>query len=150
MIKIIHWVCRNKMIVTMGYFISYKHGTNSITPCRFLNCGRKFFCHLKYCRIIWFWHICKVINFTLGNNECMSKFLWKNIKKSIYIFIFIYFIRRNLSWDDARKKSRHMWCYNQRLCNAWMTHWGTGWVLKKILSFSFKSLTESPNSNGLE
>ncbi len=148
MIKIIYWISRNEMIMTMRNFISYKHCANPYTSCRLLNCWRKFFCCEKYRRIIWLRHICKMINFTLRNYECMPKSLWKNIKKCIHKFIFIYLVWRNFSWDDTRKKSGHI-IYNHILCNAWITDWGIGCVLKKMFNLSFISWTEAPSSKGL-
>lgn len=100
-------VRRNKMIMTMRNLITHKKCTYSHTSCCFLNCWREFLGGEKYCGIVWFWHICKVINFYLRNNQCMPRCLWENIEKRIDKLIFINLKRWNFSGDDFGEEGGH-------------------------------------------
>ncbi len=108
---ILSTVCWNQMIVTMWNFISCKYCTYSLASGGFLNCWWNMFCGWENRRIVWFWYITEMINFTLGNYESVSNFLWKYIKKCISVFIFIDLEGWNLSGDNTRKE----WCHNSIL-----------------------------------
>ena len=100
-------ICRNEVVVTMWYFISYKKSAYPFTSCGLLDWRREFLCSLKYSRVVWFWHIDEIIYFAFWNNECMSGGFGKYVEKRIYIFIFIDFIWWYFAFDDLGKEGRH-------------------------------------------
>lgn len=109
MIKIIYAFCRDHVIVCMWNFISDKHSTYTSTFCSFLYGRREELCSTKYRRIIGFWNIREMIDFTLRHDERMSRNLRKNIEKCIRILILIELVGRDFSGDDFGKKCGHMY-----------------------------------------
>ncbi len=108
-VHVVERVRRNQVIVTVRNFVSDKPSTYSSASRCFLDGWREFFRGLENSRIIWFWNFWKMIDLDLWYYENMSKLDRENIQKCVRIFIFIYFKRRDFSWDDFRKKSGHLY-----------------------------------------
>jgi hypothetical protein len=97
----------NEVVVKMRYFITSYDCCDSSRIHPFLECRRYLLRSGKYSSIVWLWYIIELIYLYLWDDKGMPRLYWPDIKKGIYILIFIDLERWYFSSNNSGKKSRH-------------------------------------------